>query len=195
MHHIISRSNLGPRLSAFLVVLGLLIACAPVPAVTRATVKPVAARIAMSAEPSVSLVPVGTCDVVRRKIGSGIIRYQLSWTSSAGGAVSGHPFSVVYGHVIGAQFVPGTAGSQPTDLYDATLIDSNSVDLAIGVGANLSNATAFYWRATVPIFQDGESTLDLVIANAGSAKSGTVVLHIQTPPLPDVLLLPLGGLK
>lgn len=177
---IASRSAHGPRLAAFVAIFIALIACAPLPA----------------AAPNDSPAAVGTCDVSRRKIGSGIIRYELSWTSSAGGAVSGHPFSVVYGNVIGAQFVPGTAGSQPTDLYDATLIDSNSIDLAVGTGANLSNATPFYWRASVPIFQDGVSTLDLVIANAGSAKSGTVIVHIQTPPLPDALVFPMhGGLQ
>lgn len=124
----------------------------------------------------------GTVTVTSAGIGGGITRYTIVWTSTAGGAVSGNAFSVNRGEILQVKFVPDGGGTQPTDLYDITLVDAASVDYLAGVGANLSNATS---TVTVPKvnssfrpFVDGTFTLDLVVANAGSAKAGTVILWI-----------------
>lgn len=130
----------------------------------------------------VSGAAVGTLTVTRADVGAGIQRLTLAWVSTAGGAVSANAFAVPRGEILQVKFVPDGGGTQPSDLYDVTLVDAASIDYLGGGGANLSNATA---TAIVPKFStshrpfvDGTVTLDLVIANAGAAKGGTVILWI-----------------
>lgn len=108
-------------------------------------------------------------------------RYRCLWTSSAGGAVSGNNFSITPGFLQSIRFIPGS--TTPSDLYDATLIDNdgavNSGDLLSGAGADLSNTLAVLKTFDPPLFEDGTRTLDLVIANAGATKTGSVDLVIQ----------------
>lgn len=132
---------------------------------------------------SVMLHAVGTATLTTADVGGGYTKVSIAWTSTAGGAVSGNAFTPRRGHLIQVEFVPGAGGVQPTDLYDITLVEANSVDvLGLGgltaAGGNLSNATATIKNWTTPPFVDGVMTLDLVVANAGSAKSGTVILWI-----------------
>jgi hypothetical protein len=124
----------------------------------------------------------GTLGVSRAQVNGNLQRVTLTWTSTAGGAVSGNPFSVPTGQLVQVKFVPGAGGTQPTDLYDVTLVDGDGVDVLAGLGANLSQSTASIVapRASTnaaPFLIDA-TTLDLVVANAGSAKSGTVTLWI-----------------
>ncbi len=126
----------------------------------------------------------GTLTVSRASLRYGVTKYTLAWTSSAGGTVSGNAFAVVAGELLQAKFVPGTSGSQPTNLYDVTLVDTDSVDVLNGIGANLSNAAntidvpTFGAASTHRYFHDASQSLDLVVANAGNAKSGTVYLWV-----------------
>lgn len=124
----------------------------------------------------------GTVTVTTADVGGGITRYTIAWVSTAGGAVSGNAFSVNRGEILQVKFVPDSGGTQPTDLYDVTLVDAASVDYLAGVGANLSNSTSTITAPKVNSsfrpFVDGTATLDLVVAAAGSAKGGTVVLWI-----------------
>jgi hypothetical protein len=110
---------------------------------------------------------------------AGVKKYTLVWTSSAGGAVSGDPFTVDPGYLVAAKFVPASGGSQPTDLYDLTLVDTDGIDVLGGVGANLSNVTPKYSQMDPPRYIDGAQALDLVVANAGAAKVGTLVVWIR----------------
>lgn len=114
-----------------------------------------------------------------------IKRVDLVWTSSAGGAVSGIPSGAVNGLLLAVIFKPGAGGVQPTDAYDVTLLDVDGFDVLAGLGANLSNATA---TRIVPLIGDGTTTnqpgpvgqtLELQVANAGNAKSGTVSLFVR----------------
>lgn len=126
------------------------------------------------------LVAAGTVTVTTAVIsGSSVTRYTIAWTSTAGGAVSANTFSVKAGHLIEIKFVPGSAGNQPTDLYDVTLIDTDSIDLLSGRGANLSNATSSRMVWDPPLYHDATQAFDLVVANAGNAKSGTVILYVE----------------
>jgi hypothetical protein len=81
--------------------------------------------------------------------------------------------------------VPDGGGTQPSDLYDVTLVDTNAIDVIAGVGANLSNATStlkvpsFGTTTLYRYYHDGTQQLDLVVANAGAAKGGTVVLWVR----------------
>lgn len=112
----------------------------------------------------------------------GMTQYTLAWTSTAGGAVSANPVSVGPGWIESVKFVPGSGGTQPTDLYDVTLVDTNGVDVLNAQGANLSNATGLYLQFNPPLFFPGSGssqTLDLVIANAGNAKTGVAYVWIR----------------
>jgi len=120
----------------------------------------------------------GTLVVTPRSIGNGIYRYTMVWTSDAAGAVSGNPMNIRPGRIIQMKFTPAGGGTQPTDLYDAVLNEINAVDLTIGGGANLSNVTSKILLPSPTYYYDGTTALDLVISNAGNAKSGTFTLWI-----------------
>lgn len=107
-----------------------------------------------------------------------VIRYDFAWTSTAGGDVSGQTLTIRAGHIIQAQFVPGTGGTQPSDLYDAVFNDVNSVDLLSGKGANLSNSASTWIQLYPSIYYDGLTALSLVISNAGSAKTGVFTIWV-----------------
>lgn len=127
---------------------------------------------------------VGTLTVTSRVYGaqanSRFIEYTAAWTSTAGGAVSANAFAIRAGRLVSIRFTPGTGGTQPTDLYDVTLVETNGVaDLTAGQGANLSNAAAVVVQWDPLLFQDGSRTVDVVVANAGASKTGTVVILVQ----------------
>jgi hypothetical protein len=109
----------------------------------------------------------------------------LVWTSDAAGAVSGIQSGDVDGELLGVVFKPGAAGVQPTNAYDITLLDADGFDVLAGLGADLSNATA---TRVSPLIGNGVTTnqraplsgsLQLVVANAGNAKSGTVTIYYR----------------
>lgn len=109
--------------------------------------------------------------------------YAIAWTSNASGAVSGNSFSVILGEIKQVKFVPASGGTQPTDQYDVTLVDADGLDVLNGMGANLSNAAPALitslgvWTATPAA--SSPAVYDLVVANAGNAKSGTVYVMVK----------------
>lgn len=109
-------------------------------------------------------------------------QYTCLWTSTAGGAVSGNNFSIRAGYLESIRFVPGS--TTPTDLYDVTLVDSDgtftSGDLLSGTGADRSATVSSVLTFDPRIFEDGSRTLDIVVANAGNAKTGKVVILVRT---------------
>lgn len=128
---------------------------------------------------------VGTVVVTTSDVGldgegrrTGVTKYSIAWTCDASGNVSGNGFAVKVGSLQQFKFIPGAAGAQPTDQYDATFVDTDALDVLSGNGANLSNATPKLVVFSPPIYTDG-STYDLTIANAGNAKSGTAVLWVK----------------
>ncbi len=124
---------------------------------------------------------VGTVTVTTLDVGAGITRYRIVWTSDASGAVSGNGFAVKPGLLIQVKFVPNGGGTQPTNLYDVTLLDTDNVDVIGGGGVDRSNVTGSILNATIqdPYFHDAQQNLDLVVANAGNAKGGTVYLWVR----------------
>lgn len=131
----------------------------------------------------------GTVTVTDQKLRS-CRRISLAWTSDASGDVNGTATDYISGMIARVVFVPGTGGSEPTNLYDVTLraYSSDGIDLLAGQGANLANNANTHVCPGVPL-KDGtttsvtpifvDDTLELVVANAGNAKSGTVVLYIR----------------
>jgi hypothetical protein len=118
-------------------------------------------------------------------IGGGITKYSIAWTSSAGGAVSANTLDIKRGRILQAKFVPGAGGSVPTDLYDVTLADADGADLLLGLGGDRSATLA---QAVPALSGQGSAsemlrwfeggTVTPTIANAGNAKTGTLILYV-----------------
>jgi hypothetical protein len=127
----------------------------------------------------------GSITVTTADLGSGYTKYTMAWVCSAGGAVAENPVTFKRGHIHQVKFVPDAGGTQPTDLYDVTLLDaiSGGVDYLTGIGADLSNANR---KIGVPQVGDGTTALQRVfveggdlyptVASAGNAKGGTIVV-------------------
>ena len=123
----------------------------------------------------------GSITVTTSKVG-GLTKYSIAWLSDASGDVSANTFGVKAGEIIQVGYIPDSGGTQPTDLYDVTMTDENGVDVLTGTGANLSNATSTvavpavstYFRRTL---EAGDLTP--VVAAAGNAKGGTIVLLVN----------------
>lgn len=135
--------------------------------------------LAMVLGMSGQILAVGTATVTTSNTANGTVTYSVAWTSNASGAVSGNAFSVARGEIVQVRFVPGSSGSQPTNLYDITLVDPNSVDILNGSGADQSNTAGAYLIFNPPLFHEASDTLDVVIANAGNAKSGTITIWVR----------------
>jgi len=84
--------------------------------------------------------------------------------------------------------VPGSGDAQPTTLYDVVPNDANGFDVLQGAGGNLSNTTATQAAPGIAATVGANTTirpiavsdsLNLVVANAGDSKSGTVVAYLR----------------
>lgn len=100
----------------------------------------------------------------------------LAWTSDASGNVSANLTKELSGNIQRVAFIPGSGGTQPTDLYDIVLLDSDGVDVLAAGGANLSNATK---SQSIVDARAIDGTLELQVSNAGNAKTGTVALYLR----------------
>lgn len=120
----------------------------------------------------------GTVTAVEEKITS-LAQITLTWVSDASGDVSGTATTGSYtGQIVGYVCVPDGGGTQPTDQFDVTVLDENSLDVLHGNGANQSNAANTYVDSSNGLGNVVGSTLTLTIANAGNAKGGTIYLHV-----------------
>ena len=120
----------------------------------------------------------GTVVVTTLNVGGGVTRYAVAWTSTAGGAVSANLFDVKAGLLLAVKVVP-SAATAPTALYDVTLVDTDSVDLLNGQAADQSATVGKYFVFNPPLIVDSTQQLDVVVANAGNAKLGTVYLWVR----------------
>jgi len=100
----------------------------------------------------------------------------LAWVSDASGDVSGTNTAKKYsGTITRMKFIPSGV-SAPTANYDVTLLDDDGCDVMDAQGADRS-ATAT--ECAVGFGEVMGSVLQLVVANAGNAKEGTVIVHIR----------------
>jgi hypothetical protein len=126
----------------------------------------------------------GAITITSQSLGRGYSRFTLAWLSNAAGVVTEIPVTLPPGFINQVKFIPDAGGTQPTDLYDLTLIDAitGGADHLNGLGANLSNANRLISvpqvgaSAVQRIFVSGDYYL--TIANAGNAKGGQVILII-----------------
>lgn len=124
----------------------------------------------------------GTITVTTSKAAQAIDKYAIAWVCDASGNVSANTFPVEACELIQVRYTPDGGGTQPTDLYDVTMTDANGIDVLGGTGANLSNAASThhvpavstYFRRTLE-----SGNLTPVVANAGNAKGGTIVLLVR----------------
>ena len=103
----------------------------------------------------------------------------FDWTSNASGAASGSTTEYYSGVVYRVVFIPDSGATQPTDLYDVTLTDDDSVDILDGAGGDLSNSTTDQLQGLVGVSAVANSKLTLTVSNAGNSKGGTVVIYLR----------------
>jgi hypothetical protein len=96
------------------------------------------------------------------------------------------------GSIVVVEFVPGSGGTQPTDLYDVDFVDaggesmfSDGASSPASIGANLSNSVAAH-RVPVIFGAAGNTyvrawlhggTYTPTVAAAGNAKTGTINIY------------------
>lgn len=121
------------------------------------------------------------CGPTRDIGGAWHVCYTLTWTANGSGAVSGNASDIAKiraGYLVDVAFVPGSGGTQPSDQYDIQFLDANGIDLFGGVGSDLSNASASKALFDPMQFYPANQSVNLVVANAGTSKTGTVKLTI-----------------
>jgi len=117
----------------------------------------------------------GTITAVESRVGS-VKQIVFSWLSDASGDGTATATTYSYsGDLIKVVCVPGA--TTPSDLYDVTLSDDNSLDLLAGQGADCPNGSNLVITGGfLPVTQ---SVISLTIANGGNAKIGTVYVYIR----------------
>ena len=100
----------------------------------------------------------------------------FSWLSHTTGAADVTATTYSYsGEIKKVLCVPGA--TTPSDLYDVTLSDADSIDLLVGQGTDCpSGSSLVITGGMLPVV---ESTISLTIANGGSEKIGTVHVYIR----------------
>jgi ABC-type glycerol-3-phosphate transport system substrate-binding protein len=130
-----------------------------------------------------SLSATGTVTVTRTTdTGVAEQRVTVAWTSHSDGTVTGNAFAAP-GRLYQVEIVPGTSGTQPTDLYDLTITTAAGLDIlttgGVSQGANLSNTTPLMLVFDPPLIIDSSLTLDVRVSNAGNAKAGSVIFWMS----------------
>jgi hypothetical protein len=112
------------------------------------------------------------------------MRLELQWTSDALGTVSINTLqaaSVAVPFLVGKLrrviFTPDSGATQPTALYDATILDDDSQDMLAGNGANLDNTNGNDLRLNPEVVWVGK--LRPQISNAGAANKGTIKMYYE----------------
>jgi hypothetical protein len=101
------------------------------------------------------------------------------WLCTDLGVVTSATTKAFDGELIAAVFDPDAAGTQPTNAYDVTITDADSVDVLNGLGADLSNSATVTKKHTDGLGAVAGSVLTLNITNAGDAKGGIVHLYLR----------------
>jgi hypothetical protein len=128
---------------------------------------------------------VGSCDITYDETRS-IRSVVWSWTSSAGGGVSGFDTKPISGELL--RFVTNPGATAPTDNYDVTLLDADGVDVLGTQGTDRDTANSEQFPPLIvgtigaasyvrPVAVNGP--LSLVIAAAGDSKQGTITLYYR----------------
>lgn len=127
-----------------------------------------------------------------RELGGNVRMISVEWTSAPGGTVS-QPIKALLPNkkpIVGIlnRLVTNPDGTDaPTDDYDLTLLDGDSVDVLNGGGANRDTAnTEEIYPSTVGVGTNSDfqpaiaGDLTVTIAAAGNTKKGRVILYLIT---------------
>lgn len=118
----------------------------------------------------------GTVTATERISGT-VRKLVFAWTSDGSGDADGESSQVYDGEIVGLTTIPdGTA--VPTVDYDVVVNDAEGHDVLLGAGADRS-ATVTEHVARASLAAVAQSTLTLVVSNAGAAKQGTVILYVR----------------
>jgi hypothetical protein len=121
----------------------------------------------------------GTVTVTESRA-QGVKKIKFSWTADASGVVSGTSTTYAYdGELVYYAAVPGTSDDQPTDNYDVTVLDSDSLDVLNALGTNMSNAATTYKDRFDGLGAVANSKLQLTVSTAGASNKGTVYVLIR----------------
>lgn len=104
-------------------------------------------------------------------------RVRFVCVSASDGSASGVTTDRFTGDVVRLVITPGTAGDQPTNLFDLTVKDADNVDVLGGGGANISNAAATI--VTTGLGFTLSDALTLALSNAGDTKTVTVDVYLK----------------
>lgn len=105
-------------------------------------------------------------------------KIKFAWTSASDGTASGSTTRAYDGKIELLTTVPAAAGSAPTDNYDITVTDSDSVDVLAGGGQNRDTANTEQVIAS-SLGAVAGSVLTLNITNAGDSKSGVCYVYVR----------------
>lgn len=118
----------------------------------------------------------GTVTTTEERFGS-IKRIKFDWLSDASGDATATTTYTYSGEVLRAIFVPDGSTTAPSDLYDVTITDADSIDILYGQGADMDGTnTVVLVENLAPVAND---VLSLTVANGGNAKGGIVYLYIR----------------
>ena len=106
-------------------------------------------------------------------------KIEFDWTSSSGGAADATTTNSYTGLIQRVVQIPNLAGTQPTNLYDVVVNDSDGEDVLHGNGANLSNAASTVKDYTNGLGAVVNSTLTLAVTNAGDSKTGKTIIYLR----------------
>lgn len=131
-----------------------------------------------------------TCTVSKKVVVENGITYftviEWTWVSHTDGTVANvGAIANISGRVESVKYIPDAGGTQPTDLYDVTILDANGLDVLGGSGANKSNAKTTASNDTTPFNSSGgyvhlwNATLTPSITNAGSGKGGVIRMILR----------------
>lgn len=134
--------------------------------------------MAMLVVASVGATASGTITVTTSPEPPNVRAYRMAWTSAADGTVSAVPVVVQGGKLLSVTIVPNTSTTQPTDLYDLTLLTEDGIDLLSSRGTDLSNASGSILVFDPPLHVP-PSLLYPTVTHAGNAKTGTLVLRVE----------------
>jgi len=107
----------------------------------------------------------------------------FAWTAGTAGEAGTASGTTTYpytGNILKVVTIPGTVGTQPTDDYDLTLTDEDSIDTANGQLINRDDTNTELVSASLGAVVGDKLTLN--VTNAGSGKTGTCIVYVGVMP-------------
>jgi len=101
---------------------------------------------------------------------------KFAWTTTSGGTASATTTESYNGKILALATDPGS--TTPSDNWDVTMLDKNSMDVLLGAGADRDQTNTEY-VASASLGAVVNSTLNCVVINGGDAKTGTVYVYVR----------------